>query len=144
MASAEGQRSEPADVSPQDAFLLYDGECPFCSLYARKSKFEAQIGQPLKVLDANQAPGLVDELRRKGCDIDEGMILVFDGRRHQGASAMMALEAMTTGNDWFNRLARWFSSNPTRVRILYPWFRRLRGAALWVKGKSNPSRAGRN
>ena len=143
MASAEAHRSEPADVSPEDAFLLYDGECPFCSFYARKSKFEAQIGRPLKLIDANQMPDLVDELRQKGCDIDEGMILVFDGRRHQGASAMMALEAMTTGNDWFNRFARWFSSSPTRVRILYPWFRMLRRAAIWVKGKSNPSNISR-
>jgi len=53
---------------------------------------------------------------------------------------MMALETITTGTDWFNRCARWLSSNPTRVRILYPWFLRLRGVALWIKGKSHPSR----
>lgn len=140
MVSAEAQRSEPADA----AFLLYDGECPFCSFYARKSKFETQIGQPLKVIDANQAPDLVGELRKKGCDIEEGMILVFDGRRHQGEAAMMVLEAMTTGDDWFNRFARWFSSNPTRVRILYPWLRMLRRAAIWIKSKGSPSNISRN
>ena len=144
MASPEAHRSEPAAVSPQDAFLLYDGECPFCSFYARKSRFEMQIGRPLRLIDANQAPDLVAELRREGCGIEEGMILVFEGQLYQGAAAMMALETMTTGTDWFNRFARWFSSNSKRVRILYPWFRRLRGAALWIKGKSNPFRISRD
>ncbi len=68
------------------------------------------------------------------CDLEEGMVLVLDGRRYQGASAMTALEAMTSGTGWFNRLAKWFASNPKRARVFYPWLRRLRGAARWVRG----------
>ena len=144
MTSPEAGRVQSADLSSRDAFLLYDGECPFCSFYARKSRFETQTGRTLKLIDAGQAPELVDKLRREGCDIEEGMILVLDGRNYQGAAAMTALEAMTSGGDWFNRLAKWFSSNPGRVRMLYPWFRRLRRAAFWMKGKNRTSRTGRN
>lgn len=144
MTSPGSDRTEPVDVSPQDDFLLYDGECPFCSLYARKSRFETQTGRPLRLIDAGRATGLVDKLRREGCDIEDGMILILDGRRYQGASAMTALEAMTSGDDWFNRLMKWLSSSPRRARILYPWLRMLRRAALWVKGRSRRSRVGRN
>ena len=143
MTSQGAGRIQAADAPSQDAFLLYDGECPFCSFYARKSRFETRIGKPLRLIDARQAPELVAELRRDGCDIEEGMILVFDGRRHQGAAAMTALEAMTSADDWFNRLMRWVSSNPGRARILYPWLRMLRRAALWAKGKGKPSISGR-
>lgn len=128
-----GKRSAP------EPFLLYDGECPFCSLYARRSRFETLTGQPLTLIDAGDAPDLVAELKRQGCDIEEGMILVLDGRRHQGADALMVLRSMTSGSDCFNRFARWFSSTPTRVRLVYPWFRRLRRAAVWVRRRINPS-----
>ena len=63
------------------------------------------------------------------------MVLALDGRRYQGAAAMTALEVMTSGAGWFGRLSGWFASNPKRARALYPWFQRLRRAALWVKGR---------
>lgn len=144
MSSIEEQYGEPASLSSRNTFLLYDGECPFCSVYTRKSLFETRGGRPLTLIDANRVPDLVAELRREGYDIDVGMILVLEGRRHQGVAAMMAFKTMTGGTDWFNRFARWLSSNPKRVRILYPWFRRLRGVALWMKGNSKRSRIGRD
>ncbi len=138
MTSPEAGRSEPTDVSAQDEYLLYDGECPFCSFYARKSEFRTQTGQRLTLIDANRAPERLAQLSERGCEVGEGMVLVLDGRVYQGADAMTALEAMTSGGGWFGRLAKWFASNPRRVRTFYPLFRRLRGVARWVKGKSNP------
>ena len=134
MTSPEAERTEPADASSQDTYLLYDGECPFCRFYARKSGFKTPGGRPLALIDANRAPELLSELRESGCEVDEGMVLVVDGRRYQGAEAMTALEAMTSGTGWFGGISKWFASNPKRARALYPWFQRLRRAALWVKG----------
>ena len=135
MTSPEAERAEPAEESAQDAFLLYDGACPFCSFYARKSGFKTPGGRPLTLIDANRAPELLARLREGGCEVNEGMVLVLDGRRYQGAQAMTALEAMTSGTGWFGRLSKWFASNPKRVRAFYPWFQKLRRAALWVKGR---------
>ena len=135
MTSPEAGRTEPAEESGQDDFLLYDGECPFCRFYARKPGFETPGGRPLALIDANRAPELIEELRREGCEVDEGMVLVSGGCRHQGAEAMTALEAMRSGTGPFGRLSGWFASNPARARAFYPWFQRLRRAALWVKGR---------
>lgn len=135
MTSPEVDRNESAEESMQDDFLLYDGECPFCSFYARNSGFETPEGRPLTLIDANRAPDLISEMRAQGCEVDEGMVLVTGGRSYQGAEAMTALEAMTSGAGWFGGLSKWFASNPARVRALYPWFQRLRRAALWVKGR---------
>ena len=137
--SPETERTEPADESAQEDFLLYDGQCPFCSFYARKSGFRAPDGRPLKLIDANQAPELLAGMRAEGLEAEEGMVLVSGGRRYQGAEAMAALRAMTSKTGWFGRLARWFASNPSRVRVFYPWFLRLRRVALWV-GKRGASR----
>ena len=135
MTSPEAERTEPAEESSQDDFLLYDGECPFCSFYARRSEFRTPDGRPLTLIDANRAPELLAGLRGQGCEVDEGMVLVSGGRRYQGAEAMTALEAMTSGAGWCGGLSKWFASSPARVRAFYPWFQRLRRAALWVKGR---------
>ena len=143
MTSPEAERIEPVDESDRDAFLLYDGECPFCSFYVRKSEFKTPNGSPLTLIDANRAPALLAELRREGCEVEEGMVLVADGRHRQGAEAMTALRAMTTETNWFGRLSRRFASNPARLRTFYPWFCGLRRVALWMKRKSNPDRGRR-
>ncbi|MDE0203717.1 MAG: DCC1-like thiol-disulfide oxidoreductase family protein [Rhodospirillaceae bacterium] len=128
------ETGETATASPPEPFLLYDGECPFCSYYVAKSQFEARIGKPLHLIDGRGAPGLVDRLRREGFDLEQGMILALDGRHYHGAAAMVALKAMSAGPGRFNALARWFASSPARVRAAYPWLRRLRRAALLAKG----------
>ncbi len=123
-------------ASPQDDFLLYDGECVYCRTYARKSRFRTPSGKRLRLIDGRKVPELLAELRRDGCDLEDGMILVLEGRRYQGAEAMPVLGSITTGTDWFNRLTRWFGSSSERARCFYPWFRRLRQAGLWFAGKS--------
>ena len=128
------ETDEASTTSPQDPFLLYDGECPFCSYYVAKSRFEARAGRRLTLVDGREAPGLVARLRREGFDLEQGMILAFDGRHYHGAAAMTALKAMSTGPGVFNAFARWFASSPARVRAVYPWLRRLRRAALLAKG----------
>ncbi|MCY3823218.1 MAG: DCC1-like thiol-disulfide oxidoreductase family protein [Nitrospinae bacterium] len=142
MTSQEAERTEPAEESAQGDFLLYDGECPFCRFYARKSGFKTPGGEPLTLIDANRAPELIGELRKEGCGVEEGMVLVVDGRRYQGAEAMTALEAMTSWTGWFGGVSKWFASNPARARAFYPWFQRLRRAALWVKRRRGLDREG--
>ena len=134
MTSREAVSNEGADPAGRGPFLLYDGECPFCSFYVAKSQFETRIGKPLRLIDGRERPELVSRLRREGYDLEQGMILEFDGRRYHRAAAMTALKAMSTGAGRFNAFARWIASNPARVRLLYPWLRRLRHAALLVKG----------
>ena len=134
--TSETGGDEPAATSSQDNFLLYDGECVYCRTYARKSRFRTPTGKRLRLIDGRKAPELVAELRRDGCDLEDGMILVLEGRRYQGAEAMPVLGSITTGTDWFNRLARWFGSSSGWARFFYPWFRRLRRAGLWVTGRS--------
>ena len=63
------------------------------------------------------------------------MVLVFDGRRYHGAAALTVLEGSSAGTGPFGRFVRWFVGSPARVRLAYPWLRRLRRAALLAKGK---------
>ena len=136
MTSQRRETGNPSAEVPDGPFLLYDGDCPFCSFYVAKSRFETAIGRSLRLVDGREAPDLVAQLRREGCDLEQGMILVLDGRRYPGPEAMTVLEGMSAaGAGGFGRLARRFASSPERVRRVYPWLRRLRRAALLAKGK---------
>ena len=128
------ETDDAAATCPPDPFLLYDGECPFCSYYVAKSRFETRAGRPLTLIDGREAPDLVARLRRDGFDLEQGMILALDGRHYHGAAAMIALKAMAASPGRFNTFARRFTSSPARVRAVYPWLRRLRRAALLAKG----------
>ena len=123
-----------ARETPEEPFLVYDGECPFCGLYVAKSRFETRVGRPLRLIDAREEPGLVARLRSEGFDLERGMVLALDGRRHHGAAAMIALRAMSGGTGPLAGLARWFAGSPARVRLAYPCLRALRRAALAAKG----------
>lgn len=90
----------------------------------------------MRFIDGRNAPDLVDELRRDGCDIEDGMILVLEGRRYQGAEAMTVLGSLAVESGWVNMLTRWVGSSSERARFFYPWFRRLRQVGLWMAGKS--------
>ena len=136
MTSREAAGDGLAAASSQDDFLLYDGECIYCRTYARKSRFRTPTGKRLRLIDGRRAPELVEELRRDGCDLEDGMILVLEGQRYQGSEALTVLGSLTTGTDWFNRLSRWLGSSSERARFFYPWFRRLRQTGLWLSGKS--------
>ncbi len=136
MASSEAARGNAAADSPHDHFLLYDGECVYCRTYVRKCRFRTPSGERLQLVDGRQAPELVEALRRGGCNLEDGMILVLEGRRYQGAEAMTVLGSLAAESGWFNRLTRWLGASPGRARFFYPWFRRLRQAGLRMTGKS--------
>ncbi|MCY4405846.1 MAG: hypothetical protein OXC15_05725 [Rhodospirillaceae bacterium] len=97
MTSREAVRDEGADPAGRDPFLLYDGECPFCSFYVAKSQFETRIGMPLRLIDGREAPDLVSRLRREGYDLEEGMILEFEGRRVNGGGRYVTTPALGFG-----------------------------------------------
>ena len=77
-------------------WLLYDGECPFCSRYVVHVRLRAAIG-PVMLANAREHPALVEEVRRLGYDVDEGMVLKLNGRYYHGADCIHALALLTTG-----------------------------------------------
>lgn len=124
-ASAQGA-AEP--------WLLYDGECPFCSAYVGMVRLRESIGA-VRLVDAREGGPELDELRAAGLSIDEGMALKLDGRLYHGDDCINALALLTTPSGAFNRLNAWVFRSPRRSRLLYPVLRRGRGLALAMLGR---------
>lgn len=122
----------------QDPTLVYDGECPFCAGFAKRLRIESALGS-LRLVNARQGGSLVDDLRRRGFDLDEGMVLILGDEYFPGDEALHRLALMSTHYGWFNRLNAWLFSNRTLSRFAYPVLRAGRNAVLRLLGRGRIS-----
>ncbi|MGH6920935.1 MAG: DCC1-like thiol-disulfide oxidoreductase family protein [Geminicoccaceae bacterium] len=118
---------------PSEAWLVYDGQCPFCSRYARLVRIRENVR--LHLVDARKSGPLVREVSEAGLDLNEGMVLKMGGRYYHGAAALQVLAALSTSSTTFNRLSASIFRSPYRSRALYPILRVGRNAALAVLGR---------
>ena len=116
------------------AWLVYDGECPFCSAYVKLLRFRQSVGT-VHLIDARGGGPLVDELIAAGIDLDEGMALKMGGRVYHGSDCVHAIALLSGDLSAFNRFNAWVFKSPRRARYLYPVLRAGRNAALALLGR---------
>jgi predicted DCC family thiol-disulfide oxidoreductase YuxK len=116
-------------------WLLYDGECPFCSRYVRHVRLRQAIGT-ITLANAREHATLVDEVQRLGFSVDTGMVLKLDGNYYHGADCIHALALLTTPSGWFNRLNSLVFRSKTASRVLYPVLRAGRNLTLRLLGRT--------
>jgi predicted DCC family thiol-disulfide oxidoreductase YuxK len=118
----------------QQAYLIYDGECPFCSAYVRFLRLKEAFGD-IKLVDARTDAALVSDLKSKDFDLDEGMVLQIGDEVYHGADCIHVLSLMSGESGLFNRFNGWVFRSPARSRVLYPILRAGRNIALALLGR---------
>jgi predicted DCC family thiol-disulfide oxidoreductase YuxK len=127
---------DPGSDEPRgDAWLVYDGDCPFCSRYVQYLRLRQAAG-PVRLVNAREGGPLVDELQRAGLDLDEGMVLKLGGRYYHGADCIHALALLSSGSDLFNRINAKLFRSPRLSRVLYPVLRAGRNTVLALLGRT--------
>ena len=117
-----------------DIYVIYDGECPFCSAYVRMVRLREAAGA-VHLLDAREPHPVVDEVRALGYDFDEGMALKIGDAIYHGDECVHQLAMMSGSSGALNRLHFWIFKDPKRAKLLYPYLRAGRNAALRLLGK---------
>lgn len=117
-----------------DTWILYDGECPFCSQYVKMVRLKEAIGT-VRLIDAREESPERKIVEEKGLDLDEGMVLHYEGNLYHGDQCIHMLAAMTSGNGVFNKFNGWVFKSPKRAKILYPWLRCGRNIVLKTLGR---------
>jgi predicted DCC family thiol-disulfide oxidoreductase YuxK len=116
-------------MSGQEILLVYDPQCPVCDAYCRA--VARQGSQPgLALVDARAPSPLMDEITRRGLDIDEGMVVRVGGELHYGAEAIHALAMLGGTMSALERANRWLFGSARRARLLYPLLRAGRNLLL--------------
>ncbi|KGJ03687.1 Predicted thiol-disulfide oxidoreductase YuxK, DCC family [Paracoccus halophilus] len=109
--------------------IIYDGECPFCSAYVTLLRLR-EAGRLVELVDARSDDPRVAEAQAAGIDLDEGMVILWGGRRYTGAQAVHVLALLSSTGGVFNRIQRWLFRSPRLASVLYPWL--VRGRRLWL------------
>ena len=134
MSSLESNISRDDAISAASNWLMYDGECPFCSQYVQLVRIREAVG-PLRLINARDGGPEFDEVVNIGLDLDEGMVLKLSGRLYIGQDCIHALALLAEPKGFFNYINAWVFKSPKRAAILYPVLRAGRNLALRLLGR---------
>lgn len=116
-------------------WFVYDGDCPICTQAATALRIKQRYGE-LHTLNAREAGAdpLMDEINRRGLDLDEGMVIYVDGQFFHGKDA---LKFMARHGETQNMLMAAFKGlfwSDMLARLVYPWMRATRNGLLKRRG----------
>jgi predicted DCC family thiol-disulfide oxidoreductase YuxK len=120
-------------VGAGDVWLVYDGECPVCNTYCTHARIRDAVGR-LHLVDARQPGELMDEITAAGLDIDQGMVVKFEGIMYYGPEAVRILTLLGTSSGFINRLNYWLFGTVRRARVFYPIGKAFRNLVLKLLG----------
>ena len=124
-----------SDFKPSTIALVYDQQCPVCSMYCRMVRLRESVGA-LTLVDARDGGPVVDEITARGWDIDQGMVLKLDKELYYGADAIHMLSLISSRSGLFNRLNYRLFKNPKLAKLFYPLLRSGRNLLLKILGRS--------
>ena len=113
--------------------IIYDGECPFCTVYVRMLRLRE--GFDVTLMNAREAQVAVAELQAQGFSISDGMVVRTAGQVFWGADAMHFLATASTASGVWNRVVAAVFRHPKLARALYPSLRAGRNMTLRLLGR---------
>jgi predicted DCC family thiol-disulfide oxidoreductase YuxK/uncharacterized integral membrane protein len=127
-----------------DIYFIYDEECPLCSYAAHALRIKQSVGN-LHLIDARdpaQQPW-VQKVNERGLDLDEGMVILYEGNFYHGQDALHLMGLLATDIGWFNKVnAFLFRSKPV-AQFCYPFMRAVRNALIRARGVSRIDNLGK-
>lgn len=127
-----------------DIYFIYDGECPLCTYAAHAFRIKQAVGR-LHLIDARTAAlhPLLDKVDAAGMDLDEGMVIAYEGNLYHGREALHLMGMIGTDSGWFNKANAFLFHSKTVARSCYPLMRATRNLLLRLKGAPKIDNLGR-
>lgn len=129
--------------SEQGILLVYDGACPMCTAFSKTVRIRQAVGN-LQLINARESHPILKEIKDKKLNLDEGIVLKYNGILYFGADALNMLALLGTENYWFNRLNAFLFRSKYIAKLLYPFLRSIRNGLLWYNGKSKINNLGKD
>lgn len=118
-----------------DVWFVYDGACPICNTAAKGFRIKEAVGN-LHLINARSGEdhAVLQEIKKRGLDLDEGMVITFGDSYYHGADALHIMAMLGTNQGWFNRLNYLLFRSKHFAKWCYPAFRAARNLAIRLKG----------
>lgn len=117
------------------SYIVYDGECPFCSNYVSLLRIKQAAG-PIELVDArSQQHAVVTMLVDKGYDLNEGMAFVMGDDIFYGNECINHLALISTESTLFNKINAFIFRSPLMAKLLYPIMKTGRNITLRLMGR---------
>ena len=117
------------------ATIIYDGDCPFCTRYVALTELRRTVGD-VRLVDARTDLPLSDELKDRGLDLNDGMVVLHEGRTHFGGDATHVLALLSEKRSFVAKFLGALFKNRGVSRAIYPLLRFGRNITLRALGKS--------
>jgi len=115
--------------------IVYDGDCPVCAAWMRMARLRQAAGA-VDLVDARSGDPRVSMLTEQGYDLDQGMIVRWQGRIYHGARAMTLLTMLSDAPGPVMRIQRMLFNHPCLARRVYPLLVRGRLVLLHLLGRA--------
>jgi predicted DCC family thiol-disulfide oxidoreductase YuxK len=99
--------------------IIYDGDCPFCANFVKLYAIRKKVAE-VELIDARKQPLLVQDLRSRCMDLNDGMVVIWQGRYYFGAAGMHLLSMLGTESGIFAMLNQLLFRNRRMAGIIYP------------------------
>jgi predicted DCC family thiol-disulfide oxidoreductase YuxK len=119
----------------EELALIYDGECPVCTAYSCSVDVDEGKASGIRRINARSNDALVQQAKDAGIDLDEGMVVLHEGKMYHGADALNIMARFAPDSGLGNRLNKLFFSNATVSRLSYPLLRAGRNTLLKILGR---------
>lgn len=118
-------------------YLLYDGECPFCTEISRYYEVKQALN-PLEIVSMRDPAKLKPLNLPTTLDFNQGMVLVLeDGKLLQGEEAFRHINAKVRKSSLKDHLMVGLNSKKWISSLVYPMLFRARKLVLKQKGISD-------
>ncbi len=124
--------SEIFECDPDTLYLLYDGECLLCSNTALALRLRQQV-KAMTLINARQQHVLVNKVNQLGLDLNQGIVVFYQGTVTSGYKAMHYLAQLAARPNLFNKILASVFKYKWVNFVCYPLFKMLRRILLFVR-----------
>lgn len=114
-------------------YLIYDGECPICNNAAQTLKIRKAVGSFI-IINVRTNNPLVLEAKNHGYDLDEGLLVKYQGQFYYGKDGMHILAILGSKSNLFNKINSTLFKSKILLTILYPILKFIRRCLLMILG----------
>ena len=122
--------------SDDELALIFDRDCPVCTAYSCNVDVDTKQASGIRRINARDGnEELVRKAKEAGLDLDDGMVVVHQGKLYHGADALNIMARLAPNRGIGNRLNKLFFSSPAIARLSYPLLRAGRNTLLRLLGR---------